>query len=493
MRINALWGGPILGLAILPMSSRGGEELGDLLKRAPGSANAVSVIRVGELFRSPLSRNEGWSSRQQLFDVVPMPRTVELVMTASQWDPSSANRSWIIGQARMRQPVSMPQLATREQSVVETISGFQVVLTRRNSFFIGLGPTTLGAVYPPNRGELTRWLRFVRASDRSGLAQYLIDAANSDSSAHLISAIDMQHLIDPRWLKSWLTGNQALKDKRANVEALTRLIAGLKGARLTVRLEDKAIPAQVRLDFSEPIGGHEAVLKPLFLAALEDLGAHLDDFGESKVEVEGATATLRCNLSRQGVARILMLILAPASDLPPEDAKIAGDPALLHREASLRYWQTVSKLLDDLQRKDQRARNYNQTAVWHDTSAQQIEQLPAAHVDQELLEFGARVAARLRGLAGSLRGVPVQVELLQAQKQFRFQVQPGGWGGWGWGFQPAQLHWEDNFKEVQAKQADVIVKDQESREKLWGKIMEDRSDTRLKMQQKFKTGFDASQ
>ncbi len=482
-------------IGLLATPSRGVDSLEDLLRRLPDSANSVSVLRVRELFDSPMSQREGWSNQRQLLGVVHMPTETELIVTGSQWNPGSANRSWVIGQARFRRLVKMPDLAKREQSVVETIGGHPVVLTRRDSFFVELAPYTLGAMYPPDRRELGRWLRYAKASSKAALPGYLIDAAHSDSTAHLISAIDMEDLIDAKWLRTWLTNSKALKGKPANIDSLAKLIAGLKGIRLTVRAEDKAFPAQLRFDFSEQIGAHEPFIRPLFLEALDSLGAALEDFHESTLAVEGQTATLRCNLSRYGFARILMLILAPASDLPPEEARIAVDPALLEREASQSYYLTVNKLLDDLKKQNQRARDYNQTAVWHETYAKQIEQLPIAHVDKSLAAYGASVSDKLRALAGSLRGVPLQVDVLEGQKQFRYQVQPGYAGGFwgGWGYSPARVQFEDNFAQVQAQQGQVIVKDQENRDKLWAKIDEERSDIRLKMREKFKVDFDAGQ
>ena len=107
-------------------------------------------------------------------------------------------------------------------------------------------------------------------------------------------------------------------------------------------------------------------------------------------------------------------------------------PGGVDRAISQRYYKAVNQLVDELKKQNKRATDYAKTALWHETSARKIEQLSILYVDKEILAYGADVAVRLRAIANSLRGVPIRVNELAAQK-YLYVYDPWGWGGW-WGW-----------------------------------------------------------
>ena len=86
--------------------------------------------------------------------------------------------------------------------------------------------------------------------------------------------------------------------------------------------------------------------------------------------------------------------------------------------ATERYYNAVQQLLDDLRRKVKKSDDYKKTALWHETYAKEIAQLPRQSVDEEMLRYGATVSSQVWALANSLRGVPLKVELLEGQKYY---------------------------------------------------------------------------
>src|SRR4029453_5483005 len=97
-------------------------------------------------------------------------------------------------------------------------------------------------------------------------------------------------------------------------------------------------------------------------------------------------------------------------------------------------------------------KNYEKTATWHEKAAAQIEQLNERGVDPAAVNGAFEVSKRLRAIAGTLRGVPIDLDAL-ASKQYYYSrpsvgVMPGGW--WGWQpviFGPTQV--ETNIPEIQ--------------------------------------------
>ena len=58
-----------------------------------------------------------------------------------------------------------------------------------------------------------------------------------------------------------------------------------------------------------------------------------------------------------------------------------------------------------------KGKDYVRSATFFDTYAARIEKLPLTDVDPVLVQYGASVAAKLRAMAGSLRGVKAQLEM----------------------------------------------------------------------------------
>jgi hypothetical protein len=471
------------------------DDLADSLRKIPETANAVAVINVDALYKSPRSLREGWAKKQEIADSVHMPNSISLLVLGYHIDQGSADDSWRIGVASLKKPIPMETIALKEKGQVETVAGQPAVLAPRNCYFVGMGPTTVAVTYPANRQRTARWLHFAKSSSKPALSSYLQEAVNSDRLSHIIIAFDMQEIVDPQRGLAWLKSTKTVANQSpSSINDIHKLLVQLRGIRISVRVFDQSIVTKVHLDFAESPKEYSKVFKSLFADGLEDFGMALDDVRNCQVQVSGNTVTLQTNLSDDSLARVMSLLLIPHSDTDPEEgAGVAEDPALV---ASRRYYRAVKQSIEDLKKKYKTANDYYATATWHGSYAKKIDQLPTRNVDKELVQFGAGVAGTLRALASSLRGVPNNVNVLESQKAFQYYQPPVTpiWMGMGgprsWGVSVPPVQYQDNFDEIRARQMEVIQQGAAEREKLWQAIDGELPVIRQKLTEKFKVDFD---
>src|SRR5262249_49190368 len=142
---------------------------------------------------------------------------------------------------------------------------------------------------------------------------------------------------------------------------------------------------------------------------------------------------------------------APSVGTGEESPALAAELKLV---ASQHYLKMVMTYLDDLKKPTSQAKkSYENYALWYDTFAQKIGQLPPYNVDEELLKYGYGVSQRLEAISASLRGEVVDVNNLE--KKIAYGVSVGGAPGWGW--RPQSYVWIDtNLGQVRAQQQEAI-------------------------------------
>jgi hypothetical protein len=133
--------------------------------------------------------------------------------------------------------------------------------------------------------------------------------------------------------------------------------------------------------------------------------------------------------------------------------------------------------------------NYLKTATWHEKAAVQLENLSRNGVDPLAAEAADRVSKRLRAIATSLRGIPIDMDALASQQYYFANpvVVPGGW--WGWRPYVTGSNVETNIPQIQAKMATTIADDQKRRLEAWSQIERVMIDAKKALSEKYKTGF----
>lgn len=483
-------------------------ELGTALKHLPGATNSLAIVRVPQLMKSPLGIQEGWAQKHQtqfMSGAVHIPPSVDFVVRGFEFHPEDTRITRSYGIAAWQTPISMSRLAEHEKVRLETITGHSVVHTDRNTYFAELSPGLVGGVSPDYRQDLARWLREVDRGATDAMSPYLQEVAAQIGDAQIVLALDFQDLIDPKSWRERIKSSSAVADKPNAVTTLTHLTDTLRGISLKIHVTDKTT-AVVSLDFGTVVSQTtKPFLKPILIDLLGEAGAALDDLAEGEVEAKGKTATITFPLSDAGLRQIMSIILMPtpghnttgestaATDAGANPEQVAARFAL---QASKTYFAAINQILDDLEKQAKKGGNYNRSATWHDNFAKKIDQLSMRGVDPDLLSYGANVSSNLRGLAASLRGIPVTVNQLQGAVTYNVQFETPGYRNtcnsiWSSvSYQPGYVNVQTNQAEIRAQQNAAIAAGAKQREQIWQIIADNRNQARIKMVQKLGPDFE---
>jgi hypothetical protein len=489
---------------LLALASNGQAQQDDvriLLRRVPESADALLIVRLRTLLDSPRGQQENWAAKYQLgflHGAVRIPPSVRSLVIASEIHPTSTSTTFGVALLNSRKRISMPALAAKEGGQLTTVADQQVVLTSRNSLIAELAPGFIGAMTPPDRKEFARWMRFAMTDREPTLSPYLSNAVSAGRGAPIQLAIQLKDLLDPKAVQQWLVKKEK-EGKKINVEPLMELVQGMVGIRFVARVQDR-ITADVSLDFSKSVADRANTIRDLFVESLDEVGAAIDELRDAQVRTEsdGRTVVLRADLSDTALAEIMSLIQMPTFHADPDDSKTPPAPGKVSLAATTQYFNAVQQILDDLRRKLRRADDYKKTALWHETFAKKITELPQEGVDEEMVRYGSLVASQLWALANSLRGVPLKVEILDGQKYYYSYQPPSIWIGRRRPFFPGPSPFlffggsgyvDTNIPEITAKQQEAVQQSEYVRDQIWKTIDQDRLKIRRRMSDKFKTDF----
>jgi hypothetical protein len=108
-------------------------------------------------------------------------------------------------------------------------------------------------------------------------------------------------------------------------------------------------------------------------------------------------------LSEKGLRQISTFLELPTSKFSTlvKESESKIDPMKATLDASLRYFKTLEKLLDDLRT----GLTTDAKTMWYEKTARKIDNMPILHVDDELLAFGANTSKALRETAEQGRNV----------------------------------------------------------------------------------------
>jgi hypothetical protein len=483
----------VLLLVIEAIFPRHGQTQGvdSLVKWLPGASNTLSIVRVKEILNSRKASQEHWADHhgdKTLFSPGMVPPWVGTLVVGSQLRLATSTQEWSPSVMQVPPQFSLEGLAHRENSHVEDLAGRRAVHGRRDALFIDLGERMLGVMSPAHRQEAARW---VRRANQSGheLSEYLSEAAGSP--AQIVLAIDLQDTFDVAAAQEFVGDQQILKALKVPETEVVELLKSLRGVSVSVTVDDE-IDAKISLDFGKPVKIAPEILKTLAVSMIDDHGLHLAELEHAQATNVGRSCELKMSkMSDEGLRAILSLIatVTPERSAKHEAATAGTKPAVTptgafaqvsDADATRHYFDSVNKIVGDLEKSLIHIHNYILTATYHDNYAARIEHLPVAGVSTDVQEYGARVNSRLRGLAASLRGVAVTVDAQQGTLVYNTSVTPGSsyrrYGVWGGrGYRPPTFKVTSNLQAVRERQAAAVIKGQKQREDIWHLILEDRN------------------
>ena len=283
---------------------------------------------------------------------------------------------------------------------------------------------------------------------KPSISPYLQEAVGfSDRvGTEIIMALALHDVLSPDVVRGHLGKAETLAGKNVDLDALARAIAGIRGLTLGI-LIDKGVTGSLKVDFKDDVSMMAAFAKPLLLEALGNHGSMIDDFKDWRVTVQGTQVRLSGPLSETGLRQVLSVMDARTSSFisPSQQGSGQGgdDPTV---EASLRYFNSIQILLEDLEGLKSKTKTWGQKAGWYDKYARKIDGLPMLNVDKDLLDYGQYVSFALRDASGALKEIGSRSRYRQVNTApiYRTNYAVGyGWGPYGYGWRGAYRSQED--------------------------------------------------
>lgn len=464
------------------------DDLADLIKRVPGDMNTVAVINVREINKSPRAIKEKWHENHEteyMAGAIAVPAWVPVVVIGADLHPGAlaAGRSAALFPADVS--VSSESIAKRENGTVQSTGDWNIVLSPRRGYMAVLASGIVGVSNSMPRQDFVRWVRASRKPERPAISTFLQDTVNAHKTDQVLIATDLQDLFDPTSVRIALQQSGVVAGD-ASLDSLVNVLASARGLVFSAKIDDKS-HATLRIEFGYPMADFAASFNKLWPKALENSGLDIEEFKKAEARPDGKAMVLTADLADGSLRRILSLIYAPGDAVGSKEEnaiKTPAESAVL--ASSLRYYKAVNSALDDLRAQGgAKGKDYTKSAVFFDAAANKIEKLNIKNVDPALLQYGASVAGKMHAMAGSLRGVKMQLEAYDNYKSTTW-VTSGG--GWRWGGGSTSL--STNVEELNTKQAELVAQLEPERAKLWGTLEGDRSTIRREMLDKYKIDFD---
>jgi hypothetical protein len=267
-----------------------------------------------------------------------------------------------------------------------------------DAYFVSLDAKQLGVVFPANRQFVSRW-----AQDNAGVVSsgYLLVADKQVDRTHqILMAIDLKDAPQPHRIRERLQASPALKTLSAKLDAIEKLVAGVRGLTLKVSVGQSA-KGTLRVDFGDSPSVLGTQAKPLLLEALDNFGAKLPDLEKWTAKTEATSIVLEGMLSTDALRRVFSLLELPSTKFSTLKDELPDTPTAAKPDAkataSKAYYQGVSVLVEDLRKTLGDTRENH--AVWMERYGRKVDALPVLNVDEELLAWGARVGETFRVMA----------------------------------------------------------------------------------------------
>lgn len=460
----------------LPTASA--DDLADLFNRVPAAMNTVAVLNVREINKSPRAVKEKWQENHEteyLAGAAAVSPWTTVVVIGADLHPRALGQGRSVALIPVGYSVDSSTIAKRETGSVQSVGDLTLVLSPKRGYF---GFPTAGIVAVSGtmpRQDFARWVRSARTADKPAVSAYLQGAVSANKAAHVLIATDLKDLFDPTAIR---VGLQQAGITAADLDYLVGVISGARGLVFTAQIEEKT-KATLRIEFTDSVADLLPTFRKLWPKVLEASGLEIEEFKTAVATADDKAVSLTADLSDTSLRRVLSLVATPGDAVPAEGAAIQTPKEAATLAASLRYYRAVNMALDDLKNSGGTGlKDYVRSAAYFDLYAAKVEKLGLTDVDPALVGYGASAAAKLRALAGSLRGAKVQ---LQTYNNYKSTT----WEGNRWSSQLST-----NVQEMDTKSAALVAQLEPERAKIWGVLEGDRSAVRREMLDKYKIDFD---
>jgi hypothetical protein len=463
-------------------------QFAELLKRVPSDANAILLIDAQGLLNSPLGQQQNWTAKQgqdYLAGIGSIPANVKQMVLAAQVNTTTLHDNWKISVAKLNQEMNLGQLTANHPGSLDNVAGQAVVLgPNSRTYYVPFAPTVTGTLTPANRQQLARWISFAGQNQNIAVSPYLQEAAAMIGGAgQAIMAFDLAYVLDPSGVNMRLRNCRALAGQQVDFDALTKLVTGIKGVKVIIGV-DSTIHGQLRADFSGPVDPLLPFAKPLILEAMDRMGMHVDDVQNWAVRADGTSLILEGQLTVTGARQLLIPLLTPGSIQSAVMGSAPGQqqPQDPRAAASVRYFRSITTLLDELQKS--KVRTFRHMAYILNKYAESMDELPILNVDPSLLKFESWVTGILRSMGTGALSTQMQDQFLEDNMTEGVY----SYGGIGTGYWPG-YGISSNYTALGNMEGVGVANERTNRAEAWTAINNAINQVRRQMTEKYQVEF----
>jgi hypothetical protein len=413
----------LAALSILPAVATRPVEAGDwlgLYDHPPAGGNMIVLINSDALRQGAAKLKQFKDDEQKTAAanlLAEIPENSRRVVISALVDFATLQPVWQTTTATFQKgKLPTPDgIVAQEGGYVDQLGGMTVAWSPRGRYVIPQGTDRLTIYKPADRTAAARWIRSL-SKPAEPLADYLKQATErSQDGAALVLAIDMTDGISPVSLRPKLATLQALASAKGNLDELVRLVADLRGVTFTVSVESP-FAGQLQFDFDSAAAPLAKLGKEMAVEIFSRRGILLPELPDWKTAVEGNSLVLTGSLDTGSVIDLLsFLTSAPSTDdaayqsassaeAPPSTATAAGNSQAA--QASKKYFTAVQRILSEC--RNTRGLSVGQRGMFNDRLSRKIDRLPIMYVDQDLVDYGTRVAELIRGAGHAIRTAKVE-------------------------------------------------------------------------------------
>lgn len=408
----------IVGISIwLPVSQVSGQYK-DMLERVPETANSLVLVNAKAIFNSPIAKQNKWGDKREArfsSGLTSIPPNAGRLVIAANLDVETMRPSWEVAVVQQDVPVPLSTLAARYGSTMDTVGSLPAVRFRDNCYVLQFADGLVGAMAPGNRQQVAQWI----SRSNSNLTNYLQQGVKfAETGAEVIMALDTNDAFTNEGVTAALAKYESIKQSKVDQKALANLLASLRGVMLGITFRDK-VHGSLKIDFGQNAEVLAPIAKPLIIEILGDYGVMITEVESWEAQVKGQQVFLSGPLAEEGLTRLASLIQLPTTVFEDSAKSGEGAPnANANNKApeqsqsvaatSQEYFNSVIKLLQNLETQKKERKTWGQLAQWFENYARKIDRLPTLHVDKEMLQYGNYVSTQLHLASQGLKGVNIQ-------------------------------------------------------------------------------------
>jgi hypothetical protein len=397
-------------LLLLTASSYANADFDHLLSRVPSDANLLMMVDAEAVLTSQLATAENWGKAYATrFGSAPLmlPPSAKQFVMGARLDLATMTPEWEAAATQLKTDVPMSAVARLAQGAEEEIGGIPAVASHRGDYVLKFGDGEFGMMRPADRQRTAQWIREALSATEPNLSAYLAKAAAypKESGTDIVLAIDLTDAMGLDAIRTAAAASPVLSKSGVDPEAAAKVLAGLEGLTLGVKVSDRA-HGSLRVDFASDIEPISKVAKDLLLEALEEAGMMIDEFGSWKLQTTRNSFRISGEFTTSGLRRVFDLLELDASAIG-ESGETAGKGVVTEGKTidpyvTLQYYKGITSYLHDL-KMETGAKSYYTIARWFERYADRIDRLPILGVDPELLNYSQQTVGLLRDCGSSIR------------------------------------------------------------------------------------------